>query len=137
MPTQWSSEGLEHNLRQRLTSPDAGYFYTYNEQKSLENNMSDEQRSQFSDRERMDEAYNETSNNEQAPVDRPIAHTDEDNVVDVRDLVYKGGFSKDPQEILGNPAVAPQMLSEGRDLRVDIFREAEEAVPSEEESRDE
>ena len=52
------------------------------------------------------------------------------NIIDPQDLVYKGGFSKDPQEILGNPAVAPQTLTEGRDLRVDLFRDAEEAEPT-------
>lgn len=55
---------------------------------------------------------------------------DPDQAMDVRDLVYKGGFDKAPQEILGNPAVAPQMLQEGRDLRVDLFRDAEDADPS-------
>lgn len=44
------------------------------------------------------------------------------------DLVYTGGYDRGPQEILGNPAVAPPMLSEGRDLRVDIFKEAEETI---------
>ena len=44
-------------------------------------------------------------------------------------LVRTGGFDGDPQEILGNPAVAPEMLQEGRDLRPDLFREAEEASP--------
>lgn len=52
-----------------------------------------------------------------------------DKIVDPLDLVYRGGYDRDPQEILGNPAVAPPMLSEGRDLRVDIFTESEEAAP--------
>lgn len=34
---------------------------------------------------------------------------------DPRDLVNKGGYDKDPQEILSNPAVAPQMLGDRRD----------------------
>lgn len=55
--------------------------------------------------------------------------TDPSKLVDPLDLVYSGGFDGDPQEILGNPAVAPEMLSEGRDLRVDLFRETEEASP--------
>ncbi|HEY9619038.1 MAG TPA: hypothetical protein V6C78_01650 [Crinalium sp.] len=62
--------------------------------------------------------------NEAREGDRTI---DPSQVMDVRDLVYKGGFDRDPQEILGNPAVAPEMLQEGRDLRVDLFRDAEEA----------
>jgi hypothetical protein len=54
--------------------------------------------------------------------------------VDVRELVYKGGYDKDPQEILGNPAVAPPMIDEGRDLRGDLYREAEDttSIPEEE-----
>lgn len=47
-------------------------------------------------------------------------------------LVRPGGFDGDPQEIIGNPAVAPEMLQEGRDLRTDLFREAEEASPDQE-----
>jgi hypothetical protein len=69
--------------------------------------------------------------NQQQPSDRPI---DPSQVADPRDLVYSGGFDRDPQEILGNPAVAPPMLSEGRDLRVDIFREAEDAAPGQDEN---
>ena len=55
-----------------------------------------------------------------------------ERIVDPRDLVYSGGFDRDPQEILGNPAVAPEMIQEGRDLRVDLFRETEEANPDKE-----
>jgi len=44
-------------------------------------------------------------------------------------LVRSGGFDGDPQEILGNPAVVPEMIQEGRDLRPDLFREADEASP--------
>lgn len=54
----------------------------------------------------------------------------EERIVDVRDLVYTGGYDRDPQEILGNPAVAPPMLSEGRDLRVDLFKDADETLSS-------
>jgi hypothetical protein len=72
---------------------------------------------------------NQADESEKSPIDA--------KVVDTRDLVYKGGYTKDPQEILGNPAVAPQMYTEGRDLRSDIFREAEEAIPEpSEEPRD-
>ena len=51
---------------------------------------------------------------------------------DVLKLVRPGGFEGDPQEIIGNPAVAPEMLQEGRDLRSDLFREAEEVSPDQE-----
>lgn len=64
---------------------------------------------------------------EQANPQKPTV--DPSQLVDPLDLVYSGGFDGDPQEILGNPAVAPEMLSEGRDLRVDLFRETEEANP--------
>ncbi|WP_416673176.1 hypothetical protein [Egbenema bharatensis] len=64
---------------------------------------------------------NQPDESEKSPID--------EKVVDTRDLVYKGGYTKDPQEILSNPAVAPQMYTEGRDLRTDIFREAEAATP--------
>ncbi|ASC69439.1 hypothetical protein XM38_003660 [Halomicronema hongdechloris C2206] len=33
----------------------------------------------------------------------------EDNVVDPRDLVYKGGYDKEPDKIVNNPAVTPPM----------------------------
>jgi hypothetical protein len=51
---------------------------------------------------------------------------------DVLKLVRTGGFEGDPQELLGNPAVAPEMIQEGRDLRPDLFREADEASPDQE-----
>jgi hypothetical protein len=34
---------------------------------------------------------------------------------DPRDLVNKGGYDKDPKEIISNPAVTPQMPYERRD----------------------
>lgn len=43
------------------------------------------------------------------------------------DLVYKGGYTNEPEEILSNPAVAPQMLDDRRDLRSDLTRDPEEA----------
>ena len=55
----------------------------------------------------------------------------EPKTYDVLNLVRTGGFEGDPQEILGNPAVAPEMIQEGRDLRTDLFREAEDASPDE------
>ncbi len=55
---------------------------------------------------------------------------DRPKTVDVRDLVYKGGFSRDPGEILGNPAVAPSMLDDGRDRRADLFPEPRTPDPT-------
>ncbi|WP_017300990.1 hypothetical protein [Nodosilinea nodulosa] len=34
---------------------------------------------------------------------------------DPRDLVTKGGYDKDPREIIANPAVTPQMPGDRRD----------------------
>lgn len=39
----------------------------------------------------------------------------EDQSVDPRDLVYKGGYTKDPQEIVEHPAVTPPVLDESRE----------------------
>lgn len=41
--------------------------------------------------------------------------------VDVQDLVNKGGYDRDPREIVENPAVAPQMITEPHDLRSDMI----------------
>lgn len=41
---------------------------------------------------------------------------------DPRDLVNKGGYSKDPQEIIGNPAVTPQTLGDRNDEGVGMNR---------------
>jgi hypothetical protein len=75
-------------------------------------------------------------NNQDTQLNQEKPPVDESKVVDPMDLVYKGGYTKDPQEILGNPAVAPQMYTESRDLRVDIFREAEETVSNQSEETD-
>lgn len=56
---------------------------------------------------------------------------DTSKTYDVMDLVSKGGYEGDPQEILGNPAVAPEMYQEGRDLRVDLYRDADEVSSDE------
>jgi len=54
--------------------------------------------------------------------------TDEDSALEetvdvVEDLVMKGGYTGNPQEILDNPAVAPQMIDEPSDLRDDLRRD--------------
>lgn len=36
----------------------------------------------------------------------------DEETFDPRDLVNKGGYSKDPREIIDNPAVTPQMLDD-------------------------
>ncbi|WP_432808185.1 hypothetical protein [Pantanalinema sp. GBBB05] len=45
------------------------------------------------------------------------------NTVDPQDLVYSGGYTKDPREIVENPAVTPEMLNEPGDLRSDALEE--------------
>lgn len=59
--------------------------------------------------------------------DRQKPHSDIVNPAE--DLVYKGGYTVDPVTMLSNPAVAPQTLSDARDLRADIFQDAEESTP--------
>lgn len=53
--------------------------------------------------------------------------TDLDSVlkdaVDPRDLVTQRGDIGDPNELLTNPGVTPQMLDDRRDLRDDLKRE--------------
>ncbi|RZM78716.1 hypothetical protein [Leptolyngbya iicbica] len=39
----------------------------------------------------------------------------EDKTFDVRDLVSKPDYEKDPREVIENPAVTPQMLDESDD----------------------
>lgn len=45
------------------------------------------------------------------------------NTVNPQDLVYSGGYTKDPREIVENPAVTPEMLNEPGDLRSDALDE--------------
>jgi hypothetical protein len=47
--------------------------------------------------------------------------------IDPRDLVYRGGYSGNPREIIENPAVAPEMLEPApEDLRDDLMPKNEE-----------
>lgn len=47
-----------------------------------------------------------------------------ENLVDpVEDLISAGGYTKDPREIINNPAVAPQMLNGPGDLRGDLMED--------------
>lgn len=45
------------------------------------------------------------------------------DAVDPRDLVTKRGDIGDPNELLTNPAVTPQMLDDRRDVRDDLKRD--------------
>jgi len=46
----------------------------------------------------------------------------EDETVDVRDLVSKPEYDKDPREVIENPAVTPQMLEESQDSQAGMDR---------------
>lgn len=43
--------------------------------------------------------------------------------VDPRDLVTKGGYRKHPREMVENPAVTPQMLNETQEAQAGLDRE--------------
>lgn len=60
----------------------------------------------------------QSQNQEQTP-------NPDEQAIDPRDLVNKGGLppDQDPQEIVNNPAVTPQMINEPGDLRSDLRRE--------------
>lgn len=46
------------------------------------------------------------------------------DIVDPRDLVRTSGIPDNPEEAISNPAVAPQMPDDFRDLRGDLSKEA-------------
>jgi hypothetical protein len=76
-----------------------------------------------------DRSTNQPSTSDQDKQERKPDETGDrltDKTYDVMDLVSKGGYEGDPQEILGNPAVTPETYQEGRDLRVDLYRDADE-----------
>ncbi|HAZ47093.1 MAG TPA: hypothetical protein DDW76_11930 [Cyanobacteria bacterium UBA11369] len=51
--------------------------------------------------------------------------TGSEDLVDPRDLVRTSGIPEHPEEVLSNPAVAPQMPDDSlRDLRGDLSKEA-------------
>lgn len=59
-------------------------------------------------------------NSKQEPTEQD---SDLKDIVDVEDLVMKGGYTGDPKEIVTNPAVTPQMIDEPSDLRDDLRRD--------------
>ncbi|MBD2121495.1 hypothetical protein [Trichocoleus sp. FACHB-262] len=75
--------------------------------------------------------HHDQSSEKQSQPSKENDRPQEVETYDVLKLVRPGGFDGDPQEILGNPAVAPEMIQEGRDLRPDLFREPAEASPDE------
>lgn len=52
-------------------------------------------------------------------IDAP-PQTDEERVVDPRDLVRTGNIPDNSKELLSNPGFAPQMINEGENLRSDL-----------------
>lgn len=61
------------------------------------------------------------SQSDQAKQDQ-IKQEVEENTVDPRDLVNKGGYTKHPREIVENPAVTPQMQNENEESRAGFIR---------------
>ena len=49
--------------------------------------------------------------------------TGTEDMVDPRDLVRTSGIPDHPEELLTNPAVAPEMLNQGDNLRSDLRKE--------------
>ncbi|QYO62278.1 hypothetical protein [Leptolyngbya sp. 7M] len=46
----------------------------------------------------------------------------DNQLIDPRELVYRGGYSGNPREIVENPAVAPEMVEQApEDLRDDLM----------------
>lgn len=46
-----------------------------------------------------------------------------EDAVEPRDLVMKGGYTLDPEEIVDNPAVTPEMPEDFKDLRGDLRKD--------------
>ena len=49
-----------------------------------------------------------------------LPQSDDERVVDPRDLVRTGNIPDNPKELLSNPGFAPQMINEGDNLRSDL-----------------
>lgn len=52
---------------------------------------------------------------------------EEERVMDPRDLVYKGGPTKDPREVVTNPSVTPEKHNEAEHLRSDLLKDESES----------
>lgn len=65
--------------------------------------------------------------NNPPPVDgQPTVVEVAEEAIDPRELVTKGGYYKDPREIVADPAVTPQMYDTMDDLRGDLTRDEDE-----------
>lgn len=53
--------------------------------------------------------------------EKPQKGMEREGVKDPRDLVMKGGYNKNPRELVNNPAVTPEMLNEPGDIRHDLI----------------
>jgi hypothetical protein len=69
------------------------------------------------------EETNASADRENTKEQQAEQSSDLKDVVDVEDLVMKGGYTGDPKEIVSNPAVTPQMIDEPSDLRDDLRRD--------------
>jgi hypothetical protein len=66
-----------------------------------------------------------TGSNEELTADQIRDRVDEQSV-DPRDLVTKGGYRKHPREMVENPAVTPQMLNETQEAQAGFSREGDD-----------
>ena len=57
-------------------------------------------------------------NNQRSSQDSQV----DEQTIDPRDLVSKGGYDKDPREVVENPAVTPQMPEESQDSQAGMER---------------
>ncbi|MEB3831510.1 hypothetical protein [Phormidium sp. CCY1219] len=64
----------------------------------------------------------ETPKKPQQPAENTENKTAKQDAVDPRNLVMKGGYQKDPRELVNDPGVTPEMLNEPGDLREDLMR---------------
>ncbi|MBE9170149.1 hypothetical protein IQ238_22365 [Pleurocapsales cyanobacterium LEGE 06147] len=65
------------------------------------------------------------NNSEQRQTSKPIV--DPAKIVsEPEDLEHQRNLAENQEEIITNPAVAPQMLDDKRDLRVDLTRDRKE-----------
>lgn len=64
-----------------------------------------------------------TDQNANPKANSPSGEELDKQAVDPRDLVYKGGYNKNPREVVENPAVTPQMLDEPQETRAGYIRD--------------
>ncbi|BAU66027.1 hypothetical protein STA3757_34280 [Stanieria sp. NIES-3757] len=68
---------------------------------------------------------NDEQKNNQSEPTRESKQSMIEQAVNPPELINQPNFPKNPEELLSNPAVAPQMLDDRRDLRGDLTRDEE------------